>query len=135
MTKEVYESLSPKEKMMYDELAAFAKRMNEAVARKLGWRFDRTGHWHSLPKDGGGSCWDALPDYCHSIAAAWEIVEFVRESHGFSLEKVPYGGIPKWDCELYAFDMTEYKRNGKIQSQADTAPMAICLAFLKLEDK
>lgn len=31
MTKEVYESLSPKEKMMYEELAGFAKRLAERM--------------------------------------------------------------------------------------------------------
>lgn len=31
MTKEVYESLSPKEKMMYEELASFAKRLSDRM--------------------------------------------------------------------------------------------------------
>jgi hypothetical protein len=31
MTKEVYETLSPKEKLMYDEMHEFAKRFTERI--------------------------------------------------------------------------------------------------------
>lgn len=31
MTKDIYETLTPKEKLMYDELAAFSKRLNDRM--------------------------------------------------------------------------------------------------------
>lgn len=56
------------------------QEINEAVARKLGWeshpsyivknRID----WKT-PKGGDRN---KLPDYCHDIKAAWEIVEFLN---------------------------------------------------------
>jgi hypothetical protein len=97
------------------------QEINEAVARKLGWKddFDLTNKV---------KCWTKsehkfettyeLPDYCHDIAAAWEIME--------KLEVAVIAKLSKgWACNPNppGFDFLV---------KADTAPMAICLAFLKL---
>lgn len=72
------------------------QEINEAVARKLGWEsYAGKKFW----KRGEEIIEDVdLPNYCHSIAAAWEIVEFVHadETNSFHLywhatEKVTCG--------------------------------------------
>jgi len=97
------------------------QEINEAVAKKLG-----RGHI----KDG----WEkvcVIPDYCNNIAAAWDVVEWLRKeviyvniqvdvanpenNEPFLCELIPPGGC-----------------GGRIQETADTAPMAICIAFLEL---
>jgi hypothetical protein len=104
--------------------------INEAVARKLG---DKTAmkefqefHRHCPISCGGKS----TPDYCHSIAAAWQILEYVSRScppfpHIFSLHRNRDG---TWQCYFPSYVSTT-------NAIADTAPMAIALAFLTLEDK
>ncbi len=87
------------------------QEINEAVALKLGW-FEVAEVWMCPP--GSNEIFSKLPDYCTSIAAAWEIVE---KQEYF---KLVYAAS-SWRCEM-----------GKIKEYADTAPMAICLAFLKL---
>jgi hypothetical protein len=80
--------------------------LNEAVFKKLG----KCKH-------------DPLPNYFGSIAAAWEVVEFVAKEAerkgGGPLINICHDGL--WHCSI-----------GLIITQADTAPMAIALAFLKL---
>jgi hypothetical protein len=88
------------------------REINEAVARKLG-----TYRSQLIPED-----------YCRSIAAAWEVV-----------------GHPKYCWQIMrcsdnsyfaaASEITESKLHTNYsEAKADTAPMAICLAFLKLND-
>lgn len=96
------------------------QELNEAAARGLGWIYE-DGEWH---KYANGICVDEqdLPDYCHSIAAAWEIMN------------LPVA----WDLVKQADEIQArlYFPGGNIlMAAADTAPMAICLAFLKLNDK
>jgi hypothetical protein len=100
------------------------QEINEAVARKLGWKsrsqkYKETGNWATdwCPSEGHELGCEEPLDYCTSIAAAWEIVE-------------------KWDT--IQFERTNggrwilvVDRNEIDAEYADTAPMAICLAFLK----
>ncbi len=83
------------------------QEINEAVGRKLGaeFKFNIGGILYAEP----------MPqDYCHSIEAAWEIVEKLK----FRLSPV---------------NETDWVASGGHQSaMASCAPMAICLAFLKL---
>ncbi len=91
------------------------QEINEAVARKLGWK--RKAEWEY---DTLSSC-SAPPDYCHSIQAAWEMVD-----------KMP----PSWSLirrDDGKFVCTFIGPKGLDGGGAhNTAPMAICLAFLKL---
>lgn len=63
------------------------------------------------------------PTYCEKIEAAWTIVEHLRKA-----------GYDVWiyvddepQCDIY--DKTDIRI---ACGEADTAPMAICLAYLKL---
>lgn len=91
--------------------------LNEACARKLGWH-DKPFRGYVRPN---------IPDYCHSIEAAWEIVEkfptwtMWRDEQGFHLYV--------WKSKT---DMLNQRESAAIN--ADTAPMAIVLAFLKMEE-
>jgi len=90
------------------------KELNEAVARKLGLYRTYVG-----TKKG----W-THPDYCHDIAAAWEIVEKVDYCYLFKCDGMFEW---KWECKL-----TRREEDRKWYATADTAPKAICLAFLKV---
>lgn len=83
------------------------QELNEQVARKLGKGHIQEG-WEKV-------C--IIPDYCHSIAAAWEIWDHFHEMATLTKHE------GKW--------MLDYGRRFRIV--ADTAPKAICLAFLKLD--
>jgi len=97
------------------------QELNEAVARKLGWK-ELGGRWSSPGLTG----WKNIecPAYSTSIEAAWEIVErmeYMTLRHRYGL------GLKGFVCQV--------DRNGQMvaNEEADTAPMAICKAFLKLE--
>lgn len=102
------------------------QELNEAVAQKLkGWfskckcEFPLENAHHNCPAE-FGTCHHAdncnLPDFCHSIAAAWELWDHFHEMATLTKHE------EKW--------ILDYGRRFKIE--ADTAPRAICLAFLKL---
>lgn len=104
------------------------QEINEAVARKL--HPDPTDLDPLNPKT-----WDqpwkiSIPDYCHSIEAAWEVVDYCQ--HNLLLYQIDLSWSrtgSSWYCAIG----TKNQENESIG--ADTASMAICLAFLKLEDK
>ena len=78
--------------------------LNEAVARKLGLEI--------YPQT-------FIPPYSTSMAAAWEILDH----HG------------DWDMRRQNrgyFKCILYLPSEEYEAEADTAPMAICQAFLKL---
>lgn len=81
------------------------KEINEAVVRKLGYpeKFYLT----------------KLPDYCHSIAVAWDVMEHISKNKLFALMCICPNG--EWACKIEGHEMVV----------ATTAPMALCLAFLK----
>lgn len=98
------------------------QEIKEAVAKKLGWKHPphSSKHWHN-PKD-DDELYDEIPDYCNSIEAAWEIVQFL--------------GNGKWlifnpaNTNTWVAAITDLPNSS--DAEAKTAPMAICLAFLKL---
>jgi len=106
------------------------KEINEKVARKLGWKFlfDPLGHTvvDRVPcfESPNGEIEQSLPDYCTDISAAWEIVEHLKtQSFVVTIE----------DCYKARVELVHFSVNEKVKAEADTAPMAICLAFLKVE--
>lgn len=99
------------------------QEINEAVARKLGW-IKQTREFEPWKLSGHEGVMrsqyemDREFNYCTSIQAAWEIMEKYR----FELWPSIHAG--KWVCRPQG--------EGGIAEEADTAPMAICEAFLKL---
>lgn len=109
------------------------QEINEAVARKLGWcACDHEIEHHSAGQSKGEMiCSNAFckcesiryADYCHSIAAAWEVVEHLKEY---------WVGI-RYKPSAQQFNAVIANDDKALSEEvADTAPMAICLAFLKL---
>lgn len=103
------------------------QELNEACARRLGW----------IPWDGAvnkwrrGKEWRKKPrNYVGDIRAAWEVVEFMsRKGVGTYL----FGGIgDSWHCDLHRHPAAQ--DDPEVSQSADTAPRAICLAFLKLQE-
>lgn len=102
------------------------QEINEAVAKRLGWiKTDLTsvGLWKQPGStDDQGVYLRDLPDFCNRIEAAWEMAEKIE---WFCLEKNHDGS--GWS--VYDMAGTE---EATLICESDTAPMAICLAFLKL---
>lgn len=116
------------------------QEINEAVARKLGWKLfdEHYSYWipptiEAVHKYGDRP--SHLPLYTKKIEAAWEIVEFLAKKNltvdlTFEIYIKPRarvsirsdGGGGTWHINVKCV-------------QNESAPMAICLAFLKLEDK
>lgn len=92
--------------------------MNEAIARKLGWTDREFGAGTLLMK---GNLVGPR-DYCHSIEAAWEIVEKIHNTVLFTL----WWHDGDWEVDIETND------DEAIITKAPTATMAICLTFLKL---
>lgn len=94
---------------------------NEAVARKLGLEICmKNADIGDIHINRDGSC-GPMPDYCGSIAAAWEIVDKIP---GFLLQR--NGGhwtVCSYNEELECTNHLAWDR---------TAPEAIVMAFLKL---
>ena len=85
------------------------KEINAAVARKLGGK----------PPDH-----PEQPKYSTDIAAAWKIVDSIKDGK-FAIYKDNPDGYTVTDGQS-----DEYST---ILARADTAPLAICKAFLKLD--
>lgn len=116
---------------MTDDLDA----INEQVALRLGWQkippgpSTETGYWvrEALRDDQGRVIrpkeFPFVADYARSIAAAWEIVEHKRDR--FTIRYSAGRGC--WIC-----GWSTYGDDLEPEVEADTAPLAICKAFLKL---
>lgn len=117
------------------------QEINSAVARKLGWmKLDKPdyslSHPHYWKNEKGGL--DELKDWSISVASAWEIVEKAK------LHLIPTD--KGWFCssgevieegdghEIYhpGYCVTRDLCGCGFCAIADTAPLAICQAFLKL---
>jgi len=82
---------------------------------------NRAVHWHT---DDGRAA-SGLPNYCHDIAAAWELVESVREN---ALRFQVGNTRHCWDSWWAEF------RGGKPTVYAESAPKAITRAFVLAMD-
>lgn len=107
------------------------QEINEAVARGLGWidsDFPVKGRgWIKLEvQPGSWTYLDAYPNYCHDIKAAWEIVDNLHGRYFVVIQESTQGR--GWDCGFW--QPQSHDPSSQFYS-ADTAPMAICLAYLK----
>ena len=114
------------------------KEINEAVAKKLGWYHKSEeetlwtgGLWY---RDQERQGMNGLPNYCHDIAAAWEIIKTLDN---YSVKVMRAGPTTEWFCLIFSWKKYSdiYKRQDEIETKAETAPKAICLAFLKMGEK
>lgn len=110
------------------------REIDALVAEKvMGWKPRDSEFVPWVDSEGTGvSC---LPEFSYDVAEAWRVVEEVAEYDrlGFSIEHLCENSGEKWiahfpttsvpDCEEMDPDANE--------AEADTAPMAICLAALK----
>ena len=104
--------------------------LNEEVSRKLGWIYDPNAYFgtpeYKMPgwrrKEGLLGVKD-LPDYTGSISDAWEIINNFHEVTVGTILKEKYF----WFCEI------RIQEGNVVKEYADTAPMAICNAFLKIK--
>jgi hypothetical protein len=107
------------------------QEINEAVASKLGWRVAHglgcMGVGTLITKPDGTISMTDVPDYCTDISAAWEIVIKSFKSFYLFWDKCTDTWFCKWDNQRRPMEGCRYT------AEADTAPMAICLAFLKLK--
>lgn len=105
------------------------QEINELVAKKLGYSKDFDFGW-IIPerhKDGFVVGQTTLPDFCTSIEAAWEIVDWIKKQKPSAPFRINFE-IKEWGDGYLA------EVFGEEAEVADTAPMAICLAFLKLSE-
>lgn len=108
--------------------------INEAVARKLGWiKINLKAPSKPAWKDPSGKIrgWDAISNYCTDIKAASEIPAKFPSIDGycFYIEWLPAEGV--WCAGWRQYQQFEGWVGLANDHHAD-APMAICLAFLKL---
>lgn len=99
--------------------------VNEAVARELGWKnpcLFQNDERHPVCE-----CPFKIPDYCHSIEAAWELVTTFLASRALGRFKLKKMTVTRWHA---TFDDSFIER---AESVADTVPRAICEAFLALK--
>jgi hypothetical protein len=112
------------------------QKLNETIARKLGWRdvnyrkgvcvgFPPNPHLLGVPDP--EIPYVEIPDFTKTIEAAWMVMEAILER------------IPKSDIHLehlhgagWRISTCYEEKAWKDWVTADTAPMAICQAFLKL---
>lgn len=106
------------------------EEVNETVALKLGWEkvvgpapMHRT-IW--IRKGNYGEGQQYAPTYTTDIKSAWEIVERVFTSFYLLWDETTGTWFAKWDNQHRTEESCRYK------AEADTAPMAICLAYLKM---
>lgn len=103
--------------------------LDRQIAKEIfGWHEgmrwnDDPREWEHWGSDEDGSICARCPAYSTSIAAAWEVVEYMRkmDEWAFTLGTDTAGD---WDATFWEGDTFH-------DATADTAPASICLAALK----
>ena len=81
--------------------------------------------YHSFRIDGPKNC-PRPPDYSADIAAAWQVLEKLKERGFFAMVSTPTPGFKNWECRGWQPDPD---RNRFI-AHGKTAALAICRAAL-----
>lgn len=107
-----------------------SRDIDRKIAKLMGWRYreyylDGKSTMGWFQSNGNFADLDRVPSYTTDIAAAWMVVEKMSggRSDNFSIHRT--GG--RYGCrfrDIESADKPEF-------SEADTAPMAICLAALR----
>lgn len=119
---------------MGDYMTDFLAPLNAAVAAKLGWTQGKDV-WHrpiSLDAQKFAEIGNTPMDitrmiplsFCEDIATMWEVVDNLPPEISFGLVRIG----KKWLCQMGP------EEGVKQETIEDTAPLAICKAFLKLKN-
>lgn len=114
-----------------------SREIDAMVAEKvMGWTKAEPldGRSRAWPPDCKIKMWPhgiSIPPYSTDIASAWEVVERMGRWHGFDFIVRTTGGLygkKEWEAGWYedGFEGPE----SRAVADADTVPMAICLAAL-----
>lgn len=116
---------------------------NEAIAKRLGWvqccnpmtmengKIVDCFGWSK----GGSHFHEIYPNYLNDIRAAWEVVEHLKSLNESCHLTVTYNnqiGNGGWAFDFWNPNKIDGINQTKITALSDTAPRAICEAFLKL---
>ena len=110
-----------------------------AIARAKGWTHIREVAFSGslIGKNPHGSS-DTLPDWPADIAAAWELVQEGRfiigpeYAGGYDIRQIGWSVYECWVCA--ADDVNSETGHGRELAIAETAPLAICRAWLAWKD-
>ena len=109
-----------------------SRELDRQVAEALGW-FDIEVIDEFVmgfnPNEPGQNDWGQIPHYSTSIADAWTLVDIMVKAGWYP--QIAYCADKKWECMI--MDLEEDVENS-VYRHADTAPLAICLAFLKWKE-
>jgi len=108
------------------------RELDSLIAEKVfGLSPDECGQWfHS---DDG--VWRSYPELAYSadIAAAWMVVEKLGNWRGFTFLIIQHADAQHWQAGWYELDCDGYE--SRISAEAETVPLAICLAALKVAEE
>jgi hypothetical protein len=103
--------------------------INEQIVRLQGWvklPLPAVPNWQRPTKDGTKCLYGSLPDYAGQICTAWQLVDEIMESCFGVLIGTSHEGT---FCQILQEDQPE------IIEYADTAPLAICEAYMAWKGK
>ena len=108
----------------------------EAVARQV-WKvqpsavyFNDLGGFSAWMRDGLCHAEARIPPYSTNIAAAWEVVERLRNRFHARIT-TPFTAGEQFFCGFTPLGITGWNGRPDFSAGAETAPLAICLAALK----
>lgn len=117
------------------------RELDALIAEKvMGWKYrgygNGGGEWtfNGQKMAFGGLNGGSLPHYSTNIADAWMVVEKMGRWHGFDFMIVMPDPEQTFHLRTYEAGWYEATNDGperRVVSDADTAPLAICLAALK----
>ncbi len=100
--------------------------------RPEAWqRYEKGRHMAHLIRNHEWTRGDHVPKYSTDIAAAWQVVEKLKERAQVHLLGGPddEGGCEEWTCGIMSFGYRPFQ-DQKWNGRAETAPLAICRAAL-----
>ncbi len=101
------------------------KELNEKVAKAMGWT-QHDSYKHLWYGKGDQAHAQSLPNFSGDMTAAWIMVESIDGQWNVSGQ----GGIG-FEVTFSEASMREDRYENPFHASADSAPLAICLAFLK----
>lgn len=109
------------------------REINEKVAQRLGWTRN-DDRYRGIQYRQGNMYTPDLPNYAGSIADAWEVVEHLTKDSPYRKYEV---GLAHRGFQAHVWITNDpLMPNNRIVADAiaETAPLAICRAFLALEE-